>query len=294
MEEREQSIRSITLWGGLVNFLLLALKIASGLLIHSSALLADGFHSLSDLASDFIVLAGSKISHKPPDETHPYGHKRFETIASLGVGFILLLVGLGFIWSAGNAIFKGKVNYPGFLMLVVAGISVAAKEIIFFFTRKISKKTHSSSLYANAWHHRSDSLSSLAVLIGAIASLFGWGHADHAATVLVGLMIVGVSGKILYEGLIEITEHSADKESIQKIQYILDGEKEALSWHALRTRKVGGELFVDVHICVDPTLSIQHGHEICEQIEKKIKRDLIKPVNILIHLDPFKNKNNNE
>lgn len=284
--DRESKIRSITVWGILVNILLLAIKIFSGILISSSALVADGFHSLSDLATDFVVLASVRLSSRPPDDAHPYGHKRFETLASQIVGLVLLVVGFGFIWRAGTWIFRGVESYPGFMVLVVAGVSVIAKEIIFFLTRKISRETHSAALYANAWHHRSDSLSSGAVLIGGVASLLGWGHADHMATVVVGLMIMGVAGKILYEGLKEVTEHSADRETIQKINNILSGERDVFDWHALRTRKVGGELFVDVHILVDPDISVKQSHEISSKVEDEIQRELIKPVNILIHIEP--------
>jgi cation diffusion facilitator family transporter len=286
LKEREGKIRSITLWGILVNILLFAVKIFSGILIKSSALIADGFHSLSDLVTDFVVLAGTRVSNRPPDDAHPYGHKRFETLATQVVGLILLAVGFGFIWKASEAVFRGDVNFPGGIMLVVAGISVAAKEILFILTRKISKETHSTALYANAWHHRSDSLSSLAVLIGGVASLLGWGYADRVATVVVGLMIVGVAVKILYEGLIEITEHSADKESIETINHILSEELDVLDWHALRTRKVGGELFIDLHLLVNPGISVRDSHMICERVEKRIDRELKKPVNILIHIEP--------
>jgi cation diffusion facilitator family transporter len=284
--DRERKIRSITLWGILVNLFLFSIKIFIGVLVGSSALVADGFHSLSDLATDFVVLAGVRLSSRPPDDAHPYGHKRFETLASQIVGFVLLAVGFGFIWRAGTWIFRGVKSYPGFMVLVVAGVSVIAKEIIFFLTRKISRETYSAALYANAWHHRSDSLSSGAVLVGGVASLLGWGHADHMATLVVGLMIMGVAGKILYEGLIEVTEHSADRETIQKIKNILLGEKDVFDWHALRTRKVGGELFVDVHILVDPDISVKQSHEICSKIEDEIQRKLIKPVNVLIHIEP--------
>lgn len=289
LRERETKIRTITLWGVLVNIFLMAMKIFSGILIKSSALIADGFHSLSDLATDFVVLAGARLSNRPPDEAHPYGHKRFETLATQIVGLILLVVGFGFIWKASAAIFRGEENFPGGIVLIVAGISVLAKEVLFFFTRKVSRETHSTALYANAWHHRSDSLSSLAVLIGGVASLLGWGYADNVATVVVGLMIVGVAGRILYEGLIEITEHSADKESIDKISKVLSAEKDVLDWHALRTRRVGGELFVDLHLLVDPEISVRDSHVICERVEEKIDKELKKPVNVLIHIEPYLN-----
>lgn len=290
LKAREGKIRSITLWGVLVNILLMAVKIFSGMLIRSTALIADGFHSLSDLATDFVVLAGARLSSRPPDEAHPYGHKRFETLATQIVGLILLIVGFGFIWKASAAVFRGEENFPGGIMLIVAGISVVAKEILFILTRKISRETHSTALYANAWHHRSDSLSSLAVLIGGVASLLGWGYADNVATIVVGLMIIGVAGKILYEGLIEITEHSADKKSIEKISRILSTEQDVLDWHALRTRRVGGELFVDLHVLVDPEISVRDSHVICERVEEKIERELTKPVNVLIHIEPYEEK----
>lgn len=287
LRERERKIRSITLWGILANIFLIAVKVFSGVLIQSSALIADGFHSLSDLATDFVVLVGVRLSNRPPDEAHPYGHKRFETLATQVVGLILLVVGFGFIWKAGTTIFRGEENFPGGMMLVVAGISVIVKEILFIMTRKISKETYSTALFANAWHHRSDSLSSGAVLIGGVASLLGWGYADQVATIIVGLMIIGVAGKILYEGLIEITEHSADKESIEKISKILSEEPEVLDWHALRTRKVGGELFIDLHLLVDPEISVRDSHVICERVEDRIEKELKKPVNVLIHIEPY-------
>ncbi len=286
LKERQRKIRSVTLWGIFVNIFLMAIKIFSGIMIKSSALIADGFHSLSDLATDFVVLAGTRLSNRPPDDAHPYGHKGFETLTTQVVGLILLAVGFGFIWDASASVFRGEENFPGWIMLVVAGISVVMKEILFFMTRKVSRETHSSALYANAWHHRSDSLSSVAVLIGGVASLLGWGNADHVAAIIVGFMIIGVAGKILYEGLIEITEHAADKESIRKIRNILLQEQDVSDWHALRTRRVGGELFVDLHLLVDPNISVRESHKICERVERRIDKELRKPVNVLIHIEP--------
>jgi len=285
-EARHKQIRSITLWGAIANVFLIIIKLLVGLVIRSSALVADGVHSVSDLATDFVVLIGTKLSHRPPDETHPYGHSKLETIACQVIALVLLAAGLGFIWSAASSILKGKVNYPGILVLIVAAICVITKEILFFLTRKISRITQSPILYANAWHHRSDSFSSLAVLVGGAASLLGWGYADHAATIVVGVMIMAVAGKILYEGLIELSEHSADKESIQFIEKVLSEEKKVFHWHDLRTRKLGAELFVDVHILVDPELSVLESHKISMKIEEEIKKRLSRPVNTLIHIEP--------
>ena len=283
---REKEIRSVTLWGAMLNVVLMILKISSGLFIKSTALIADGVHSLSDLATDFVVLIGARFSNRPPDETHPYGHGKIETLTSLLIAVILLVVGFGFVWSAGSAIYRKEVNYPGFLMLVIAAISVVSKEIIFSLTRKVARKTHSPALYANAWHHRSDSFSSVAVLLGGAASLFGWGYADHMAAIVVGFMIIAVGGKIFHDNLIVLTEHAADNKSVQVIKRILSDESEISGWHALRTRDLGGELYIDVHVLVDPKLTVLESHKISDKIEANIQMEIAKPVNILIHVDP--------
>jgi len=163
---------------------------------------------------------------------------------------------------------------------------VVCKEILFFLTRKVARNTNSPSLYANAWHHRSDSLSSIAVLIGGAASLLGWGYADHVAAFVVGIMIIAVGGKIFYGNLIELTEHSADRQSIQIIKNILSDESEISGWHALRTRDMGGELYIDVHIIVSPHLTVLESHKIADKIEANIQMEITKPTNILIHCDP--------
>jgi cation diffusion facilitator family transporter len=286
IDERQKKIRSITLWGVLLNIFLVALKLVSGIFIGSSALIADGVHSLSDLATDLVVLIGIRLSSRPADKAHPYGHGKLDTIASLLIGLVLLVISFGLIWSAGSSIFQQKHNYPGYMILIVAFVSVVSKEIIFFITRKVSRITQSTLLYANAWHHRSDSLSSCAVLIGGVVSLFGWGYADQVATIVVGFMIIGVAGKIFFDGLIELSEHSADGESIQKIEMVLSKEADISSWHALRTRKLGPELFIDVHVLVDPALSVQKSHDISIKIEGKIKKELSRPSNILVHIEP--------
>jgi cation diffusion facilitator family transporter len=264
-----------------------ALKLVSGIFIRSSALIADGVHSLSDLATDFIVLIGTRLSSRPADKTHPYGHGKLEAIASILIALVLLVISFGLIWSAGILIYQHKHNYPGYMILVVAFVSVIFKEILFYITRKVSRITQSTVLYANAWHHRSDSLSSFAVLIGGAASLLGWGLADQVATIVVGFMIIGVAGKILFDSLIELSEHSADSESIQKIENVLSKEADISSWHALRTRKLGAELFIDVHLLVDPALSVQKSHDISMKIEGKIKKELSRPSNILVHIEPY-------
>ncbi len=284
--ERDRRIRSVTLWGALLNFLLMALKIVTGIFIRSTALIADGIHSLSDLVTDFVVILSSRLSNRPADDTHPYGHQRFETLAAVFVSAVLMVVSGGLIWTAARDILKGEGHFPGAWVLVIAAMSVVSKEAIFQITRKVAKKTHSAALYANAWHHRSDALSSIAVLAGGIAGLLGWAMADLAATIVVGFMILGVGLKIFYQGMVEFTEHSADQDSIKAIEEILTAEDVICGWHALRTRKLGGELFIDLHVLVDAKLTVRESHDITLRIEEQIKARLSKPVNVLIHIDP--------
>lgn len=284
--EREKKMRSVTLWGILINIILMVLKFGIGAVLRSAALIADGVHSLSDLVTDFIVLISAKYSSRPADATHPYGHKKIETIAAQFIAAILMLVSVLLIWSSFRAIIKGQENFPGMAVLIVAALSVIMKEFIFQVTRRIAKDTLSASLYANAWHHRSDALSSVAVLLGGAAGLLGWGMADQTAAMVVGFMVLGVSLKIFYQGLIELMEHAADSESLQIIRGVLDQEERIIGWHALRTRKLGGELFLDFHICMDSCLTVKESHDVSDDIEKKIQKKLSIPANILVHIDP--------
>jgi len=286
LEQRKKEIRTITLWGSLVNILLMAVKFVTGFLFKSTALVADGIHSLSDLVTDFIVLISSRISNRPADFNHPYGHRRFETLSAQLIAMILMLVGLGLIRSAILSLIRQEQRYPGFVVLIVAFISIILKEFLFRVTRKVSSKVNSAALYANAWHHRTDALSSIAVFGGGIASLLGWGYADQVAAIAVAVMIFAVGWKIFYDGLVELTEHSADKSSIKKIEAIFQKNKEIAGWHALRTRKVGGDLFVDVHVQVDPSLTVTAGHDIASRIQRDVEQQLDRPVNVLVHIEP--------
>ncbi|MBN2012467.1 cation transporter [candidate division KSB1 bacterium] len=287
INKADQKIRSITLWGVAVNIGLSIIKIIAGSLVYSVGLLADGIHSLSDLITDIAVLVSSRAARRPPDENHQYGHGKFETFGSIIIGIVLIIVGVGIGWSAIKALILQQENYPGVSVVIVASISVIAKEMLFRATRNVAIETHSTSLYANAWHHRSDALSSLAVILGGVGSLFGFGFSDHIAGLFVGVMIVAVAIKILNEGLMELSEHSLDSETITIIQSILEEYDGVNHWHKLRTRKIGAELFVDVHIHVNPMLTVEESHGMTKEIEHLIQTKIKMPVNTLIHVEPF-------
>ncbi len=262
------------------------IKISVGWIINSVALVADGFHSISDLVTDFVVIFSNRAANRPPDSTHPYGHGKFETCGTLVIGLILLLIGGNIGWSALSSLIRQEENFPGPMVVVIAAISVVLKEILFRVTRKVAKNVDSPSLYANAWHHRSDALSSIAVLLGGCISLFGYGYGDQIAGLIVGIMVMAVAGKILFRSIKELSEHAVDGEIIRQIEQVLNEHQKIAEWHKLRTRKIGSEMFIDMHILVDPQLSVRQSHKLTEQIENQIKNKVSHPANILIHVEP--------
>ncbi len=282
----QKKINSITIWGMVINIILSVVKILAGSIIKSVALIADGIHSLSDLVTDVAVLVSSKAARKPADTSHPYGHGKIETIGTLVIGLVLLIVGGGIGWSSVHSLYHGEKFFPGPIVAIVAFVSVVSKELLFQFTQKLAKQIHSAALYANAWHHRSDAFSSIAVLIGSILSLFGVGYGDQLAGLVVGIMIVAVAGTILFDGVKELSEHAIDRASLAIIEQTLNDHPQINIWHKLRTRKIGAELFVDVHIHVDPDLSVFESHKFTTEIEESIQEQLPLPVNILIHVEP--------
>ncbi len=286
VSQDQKKINSITVWGMVINIILTTVKILAGSIIKSVALVADGIHSLSDLVTDVAVLVSSKAARRPADTSHPYGHGKIETIGTLVIGLVLLIVGGGIGWSSIHSLYHDEKFFPGPVVAIVAFVSVVSKELLFQFTQKLAKQIHSSALYANAWHHRSDAFSSVAVLIGSVLSLFGVGYGDQLAGLVVGIMIVAVAGTILFDGVKELSEHAIDRASLAIIEQTLNNHPQINIWHKLRTRKIGAELFVDVHIHVDPDLSVYESHKFTTEIEQSIQEQLPLPVNILIHVEP--------
>jgi len=283
----QKKINEITIWGMVINILLSIIKMMVGGIIHSVALIADGVHSLSDLVTDFIVLISSRAARRPPDSNHPYGHGKFETVGSQLIGIALLIVGGGIGWKAIMSLYQHKISFPGPLIVIIAIISLVAKEILFHYTRTIAQQIHSASLYSNAWHHRSDALSSFAVLIGGGLSLLGFGYGDQLAGLVVGMMVMGVAGKIIFEGYKDLSEHSLDKNTVNIIENVLEDHLDVIQWHKLRTRKIGSEYFIDVHILVVPTLTVHESHQLTIELEHMIQEKIACPINTLIHVEPY-------
>lgn len=285
----QRRIRTVTCAGIAVNAGLTVVKCAVGLLTGSMSLFADGIHSLSDMATDVVVLLGVHFGSREPDFEHPYGHGRMETFAAAAVAGVLLVVGALMVLRASAAIAaagEGPFRQLPISVLLVALLSVVSKEALYWVTRRVAVATSSSALYANAWHHRSDAFSSVAIVIGFIAMRFGYPHGDQVATIAVGLMIVLVAARIIDGCLNEFAEKSVDRGTVEQIQKILSSHDRVRQWHKLRTRSVGREIFMDVHILVNPDISITAAHAIAESLEEALHAGLPRPVNIMVHVEP--------
>jgi len=276
----------VTLLGTAINALLVALKVVVGLVTGSIALIADGIHSASDIATDLAVISGIRLAARPPDSSHPYGHGRYETFAAGGVAIGLICVGLLIAWRAGSELYAHVISLPGPWVLVVATASIISKEWIYRRTLCVAQRLNSAALHANAWHHRSDALSSVAVLFGGIGGLIGWGHADQIAGIVVGAMVIAAGAKTVWRVLHELLEGSLSAAEIGAIKEAVAKVDEVHSFHQLRARSVGREMFVDLHVLVDPHLSLLAAHDISMKVEEEVRSACTRPVNVTVHVEP--------
>ncbi|TET17706.1 MAG: cation transporter [Dehalococcoidia bacterium] len=285
MNQVSQIIR-VTIWGLCLNLFLVGLKLAVGIVVGSAALVADAVHSISDLFTDIVVILGIRLSSRPADEDHAYGHGRFETIATSLIGAMLVGAGVFIAWKSGFSLYRGEINIPGYAVVVVAAVSILSKEWIYRVTQRVARRVGSSALHVNAWHHRTDALSSVAVLFGAVAGLLGWGYGDQSAAIVVGVMVSIVGLNALSKVFVELTEGSISGEEQRSIAEAIQGVPGVKGWHRLRTRLVGREVFMDVHLLVDSRLSVAEGHRICSTVESAIMQTVQRPINIVVHCEP--------
>ena len=285
-KQAARKIGRVTIIGALVNCLLGLVKILVGSFVGSVALVADGVHSFSDLVTDGVVIFGAWASAQPPDENHPYGHGKFETFAAAAVALVLVGAGGGVAYNAAVSFYHHEVFVAGPVVLLTAGISVVAKEVLYRLTRIVARQTNSPSLVANAWHHRSDALSSVAVLLGAAGSMAGWRYGDQVAGIVVGIMVVGVGISIGIGAISDLAEHSIEEEVLREIRACLDEDRDVRGWHRLRTRRIGREIFMDVHVLLDPEISVSEGHEIVTCLEEAIRERLQSPIHFGVHMEP--------
>ena len=294
-ESRQKSIYKVTWIGSLVNFLLLAFKFAAGILGHSAALVADAVHSLSDFATDIIVIVFVRISGKPEDEDHKYGHGKYETLATAAIGLILFAVGIGILVNGATSVgdfLKGKVlPAPSIVALIVAAISIISKEILYRYTINEGKKLNSQAVIANAWHHRSDAFSSIGTLIGIGGAIFlgeKWRILDPIAAIVVSGFIMKVAIDLLKPCIDELLERSLPAETEQKILELITSFPEVSSPHHLRTRRIGNHFAIEVHIRMDGQTTLERAHHTATLIERRIKEEFGPETHIGIHMEPIK------
>ncbi|WER23544.1 cation diffusion facilitator family transporter [Providencia stuartii] len=286
-QQKFHAAKKSTLISVIVNMLLSLWQIIIGFISHSQGLIADGIHTLSDLVADFVVLIANKKSHKQPDDDHPYGHFRYENGASLILGVILLIVGVGMIWSATQKMLNPElIQEVHTIALVAALVSLIAKESLFRYMLRVANQVNSSMLVANAWHARSDAASSLVVAIGIIGSLCGFKIFDPIAALIVGTFVFRMGYKFTYQSMQDLMDKGADEETLQEIRTVLDGIDEIKGFHDLKTRKSGDFYLVDVHLEVDGNLSIIAGHEIAVNVRDKLMENP-QILNVMTHLDPY-------
>jgi len=294
LQERARIARRVTWWGILWNVLLIAIKFAAGVVAHSSALIADAFHSVSDFGSDIAVLFSVRLANRPVDETHHYGHGKIETLASIIISIFLFFVAAGILIESSLKIlqvYRGKVlQTPGLAALLAAIISVLIKEGLYRYTIKRGKMIRSNALIANAWHHRSDALTSIGVSLGiAGAFLLGKKFAvlDPIAAVLVGLFILNYVRVSLKDSINELLEASLSKEENEQILQVVSQTPGVYYPHHLRTRRIGSTIAIEITIKVDPTLSVVKAHDIATEVENRLKRVYGKDIFVSTHIEPF-------
>jgi cation diffusion facilitator family transporter len=284
---KKQVAKRSTLVSVVVNISLATVQIIVGFISHSSALIADGIHSLTDLISDFVVLFANHHSSKSADEDHNYGHQRFENAASLFLGLSLLGVGLVMMWNAGyKIIFSTNKPIVQIEALWVALSALAVKEVLFRYMLRVATKVRSSMLVANAWHARSDAASSFLVAVGIIGSLMGHPVFDIVGALIVGLLIAKTGFTFSWNSLHDLMDRATSTHEVEKIKQLIISLPEVKGYHKLRTRKMGDAIFVDVHIELDGEMTVKQSHDIEAQIRKKVSANL--PVfDMMIHIDPY-------
>jgi cation diffusion facilitator family transporter len=284
---RYREIRKVTLIGSVLDLALGVVKILVGWLAHSQALIADGFHSLSDLATDMVVLYAAKHSHREADEDHPYGHGRIETLATVALGISLMAVAFGIGYDAVRRMNTPELLLdPGLLALGVAIVSVLSKEAIYQYTRHAARRLRSNMLMANAWHSRSDAISSIVVVIGVGGAMMGHAYLDSVAAIAVAVMIAKIGFELVRDSTRELIDTALDADVTEAIRHEVMSIDGVRALHMLRSRRSGSDALVDLHLQVDPRISVSEGHQIGDTVRRQLLDRIDEVTDVTIHIDP--------
>lgn len=280
-------ILRVTGVGMAVNVALMAIKVAAGIAAGSIALVADGVHSLFDLLTDVVVLVSTRIGSRPPDEDHPWGHGKMETMGALIISILFCVAGVEIARAAVASFTRGEGRFPGPFALGVAVFSFALKEWLYRISKREAGRTGSKALLVNAWHHRSDAFSSLAVTVGIGATFLGLAQGDNVAGVVVGVLILVAGIRFILEALSELVEHAADPATIARLEAAVASLPETRGWHKIRSRYVGRVLYVDLHVAVPRHYTVVEADRIAHEVEEAIQDSLSAPSNVIVHVDPI-------
>ncbi|QCX34730.1 cation transporter [Caloramator sp. E03] len=270
-----------------INTALCAFKIIAGIIGQSTAMLADGVHTLSDILATFVVIIGLNISSKKEDEKHPYGHEKFEAECAKIVSTILLLTGLLIGYEGIKSLILGDIKTPGFIALLAAMISIVVKEGMYWYTIIVAKKIRSLSMEADAWHHRSDAFSSIGTFAGIFGARLGIKVLDPIAGIIVSFFIIKVGIDFYRKSTAQLIDSSADKDTIEKIRNVVMSTIGVKDITMLKTRLFGNKIYVDIEICVDSNMSVKQGHEIAEAVHLNVENNVEHIKHCMVHLEPY-------
>lgn len=271
----------------ILNVLLAIIKIVAGIVGKSSAMIADGFHTLSDVLTTFVVLLGLKISSKEADEQHPYGHEKYESVFAKLLSILLLLTGLFIGYEALKSLIEGNIVKPRFVALMAALISIIIKEMMYLYTIKIARKIKSLSMEADAWHHRSDAFSSIGTFVGILGARLGLVALDPIAGVIVSILVIKVGIDLYIKSVRELVDESADdtiNKNIKKITLRTPGVRGVKT---LKTRTFGNRIYVDLEIYVDSHITVKEGHDISEEVHDNLEKEIDEIKHCMVHIEPF-------
>lgn len=294
-KQRLREVYKVTIAGSIINVLLLVLKFAAGILGHSAAMIADAIHSLTDFATDVVVLVFVKLGNKPMDKDHDYGHGKYETLATAIIGISLFAVGVMICWSGlvktYQALCGEQLQQPGVVALVAAVLSIVMKEWAYQFTVRVGRKFHSEAVVANAWHHRSDALSSIGTMLGiGGAILLGdhWAVLDPLAAIVVSVFIIKAAWSLVMQSVKELTDASLSEKEEDEILKTASEEEGVGEIHNLRTRRIGNNIAIEMHVRMPGSLSLYAAHEHATAIENRLKQKFGADTHVGIHIEPIK------
>lgn len=277
----------VTLIGAVIDFAVGVAKMITGFVVGSAALVADGIHSFSDILTDLFVVAATHFGRQEPDSNHPYGHGRIETLATLWLGSVLIFVAGGIAWASIGRLLEGDpIPAPGAWAIGIAGVALLAKEWIFRYTMRVARRVNSRLLEANAWHSRSDALSTVVVLIGLVAAQVGVGWMDALAAIVVGIMVGQVGGRLLWESSRELIDTALPAEERDAMQRAAEAVAGVRSVHDLRARKLGSDILLDLHIVVPPRVTVSEAHEIGNEASRRLRESFPNLHDVTFHIDP--------